>query len=131
MIVLVVGSVGRVHALVWKLRQSAVTAQLFCATGNAGINEIAETVPVKATDIDELVKFALEHKIDLTVVGPEQPLIQGIVDAFEDHGLNIFGPRKLPAMIEGSKVFAKEFMRGTPNSHGGIACLQQGTTVQC
>lgn len=109
--VLVVGSGGREHALVWKISQSKEVKKIYCAPGNAGISEIAETLPIKAEDLNSLLKFALENKIDLTVVGPELPLSLGIVDLFESHGLKIFGPRKSPAEIESSKVFAKNFMK--------------------
>jgi phosphoribosylamine--glycine ligase len=109
--VLIVGSGGREHALAWKLRQSPKVDKVFCAPGNAGIGEIAELVPIKADDLDGLLKFARTSRIDLTVVGPEVPLTLGIVDLFEKDGMRIFGPTKLAAEIEGSKVFAKEFMR--------------------
>ncbi len=109
--ILVVGGGGREHALVWKISQSKSARKIFCAPGNAGISEIAETIPIKADDINSLLKFALENRIDLTVVGPELPLSLGIVDLFESNGLKIFGPRKLAAEIESSKVFAKNFMR--------------------
>lgn len=109
--VLVIGSGGREHALAWKLRQSPKVTKLFCAPGNAGIEQFAECVPIKATEIEKLLKFALKEKVDLTVVGPEQPLVGGIVDSFENNGLAIFGPSKLAAEIEGSKVFAKHFMK--------------------
>jgi phosphoribosylamine--glycine ligase len=109
--VLVVGGGGREHALVWKISQSKSVKKIFCAPGNAGISEIAETIPIKADDINSLLNLAIENKVDLTVVGPELPLSLGIVDLFESKGLKIFGPRKLPAEIESSKVFAKNFMR--------------------
>lgn len=109
--ILVIGSGGREHALVWKLRQSPHVTDLFCAPGNAGIEKLAELIPIKAVEIDRLLKFALKEKIDVTVVGPEQPLIEGIVDVFEANGLKIFGPSKAAAEIEGSKVFAKHFMK--------------------
>ncbi len=109
--ILVVGSGGREHALVWKLRQSPHVARIFCAPGNAGIGELAELVPIVSGDIENLLAFALEAKIDLTVVGPEQPLAAGIVDLFRANGLRIFGPTKSAAELEWSKVFAKEFMR--------------------
>jgi len=109
--VLIVGSGGREHALAWKLRQSPKVDKVFCAPGNAGIGDIAELVPIKADDLDGLLKFARTSRIDLTVVGPEVPLTLGIVDLFEKDGMRIFGPTKLAAEIEGSKVFAKEFMR--------------------
>ena len=109
--ILVIGSGGREHALVWKIRQSSLVSKIFCAPGNAGISELAELVPIKSTDIEGLLKFAKEHSVGLTVVGPEHPLVSGIVDAFEANGLRIFGPSKGAAEIEGSKVFAKQFMK--------------------
>jgi phosphoribosylamine--glycine ligase len=109
--VLIIGSGGREHALAWKLRQSPKVDKLFCAPGNAGIGESVELVPIKADDLAGLLKFARSNRIDLTVVGPEVPLTLGIVDLFEKDGMRIFGPTKLAAEIEGSKVFAKQFMR--------------------
>jgi len=108
--VLVIGSGGREHTLVWKISQSKRVDNIFCAPGNAGTAGLAENVNIKADDIQGLKKFALEKKIDLTVVGPEIPLVAGIVDEFEKEGLKIFGPTKAAAMLEGSKVFSKEFM---------------------
>ena len=109
--VLIVGSGGREHALAWKIRQSPLVEKLYCAPGNAGIAGIAECVPINATDREELAKFAREHSIGLTIVGPEQPLSDGIVDTFRADGLKIFGPTKAAARIESSKAFAKEFMK--------------------
>lgn len=109
--VLVIGSGGREHALVWKIAQSPLVKKIYCAQGNAGIAEQAECVNLKADDVHGLVRFASENKIDLTVVGPELPLTLGIVDEFLKKGLKIFGPTKDGAKIEGSKVFAKELMR--------------------
>jgi phosphoribosylamine--glycine ligase len=109
--VLVVGSGGREHALVWKISQSPKKPEIFCIPGNAGIATLAECHPLKATDIEGVARFALEKKIDLTVVGPELPLTLGIVDEFERLGLKICGARKEAAEIEGSKVFAKELMK--------------------
>ena len=109
--VLVVGSGGREHTLVWKIAQSKKVDKIFCAPGNGGIREIAEIVNIKADDIDGLLGFAKETKIDLTVVGPEVPLVQGIVDRFNKEGLKVFGPSKELAMLEGSKIFAKEAMK--------------------
>jgi phosphoribosylamine--glycine ligase len=109
--ILLIGSGGREHALAWKIRQSPLVAKMYCAPGNPGIGEIAELVPIKPGDIDSLVRFARDQQIDLTVVGPEQPLVDGIVDEFDRQGLAIFGPSKSAAAIEGSKVFAKEFMK--------------------
>jgi len=109
--ILVIGSGGREHALVWKLAQSPSTPQLFAAPGNAGIAELATCVPLAADDLEGLRDFALEEGIGLTVVGPEVPLAMGIVDWFQSAGLRIFGPTKAAAQIEASKVFAKQFMR--------------------
>ncbi len=109
--VLVVGGGGREHALVWKIAQSPKVSKVYCAPGNAGISQHATTVPVKANDLKGLLEFASREKIDLTVVGPEDPLTQGIVDLFESRGLSIFGASKRAAEIEGSKAFAKEMMK--------------------
>jgi len=109
--VLVIGSGGREHCLVWKLSQSPLIDRLFVAPGNAGTETIASNVAIAATDIDGLLKFAHENKINFTVVGPEAPLVEGIVDVFEEAGLKIFGPRKEFAQLEGSKVFAKLIMK--------------------
>lgn len=108
--ILVIGSGGREHALAWKISQSSRLEKLYCAPGNAGTMSIAENVPLGASDIQGLSDFASNEKIDLTVVGPELPLILGIVDEFEKKGLKIFGPDKNAAELEGSKVFAKQFM---------------------
>lgn len=108
--ILVIGSGGREHALVWKIAQSRRVTKLFCAPGNAGIAELAEGVPIATTDIDKLAAFASERKIDLTIVGPEVPLCAGVVDAFQARNLRIFGPNKRAAQLEGSKVFAKKFL---------------------
>ncbi len=109
--VLVVGGGGREHALVWKIAQSPRVSKVFCAPGNAGISQQATLAPIKANDLQGLLAFALKEAIDLTVVGPEEPLTLGIVDLFESKGLAIFGPSRKAAEIEGSKVFAKEMMR--------------------
>jgi len=109
--VLVVGGGGREHALVWKIAQSPKVTMIYCAPGNAGISEQATVVPIKANDLKGLLEFALREKIDFTVVGPEDPLTQGIVDLFESKGLLIFGANKKAAEIEGSKAFAKEMMK--------------------
>lgn len=108
--ILVIGSGGREHALVWKISQSPLTSRLFCAPGNPGIGSIAECVPINPTDLDGLLRFAVAEKIDLTVVGSEQPLAEGIVDLFVREGLTIFGPTRAAAELEWSKVFAKNFM---------------------
>jgi len=109
--VLVVGGGGREHALVWKVAQSPKVSRVYCAPGNAGISEQATIVPIQANDLNGLLEFALKEKIDLTVVGPEDPLTRGIVDLFESKGLLIFGASKKAAEIEGSKAFAKEMMK--------------------
>ncbi|OGP59302.1 MAG: phosphoribosylamine--glycine ligase [Deltaproteobacteria bacterium RBG_13_61_14] len=108
---LLVGSGGREHALVWKLKQSAKVDKIFCAPGNAGIAEQAECLPVKGEDIEGLLKVAKEKKVDLTVVGPEAPLTLGIVDRFSAAGLRVFGPSQAAARIEGSKAFMKDLMK--------------------
>jgi phosphoribosylamine--glycine ligase len=108
--ILVVGSGGREHALVWKISQSRLADKIFSAPGNGGISEEAECLDIKAEDISQLLDFARKEKIDLTVVGPEAPLAEGIVDEFTNYKLRIFGPQKKAAQIEASKVFAKELM---------------------
>lgn len=109
--ILVVGSGGREHTLVWKLTQSSRVSKIFCAPGNAGIADMAECVPIAADDIPALLGFARTHHIDLTVVGPEVPLSLGIVDVFRAQNLAIFGPDRQCARLEASKVFAKRFMQ--------------------
>lgn len=109
--VFIIGSGGREHVLAWKLKKSPLVKEIYCAPGNGGIASIAHCVDIEATDIERLAGFAQEKKIDLTVVGPEAPLVAGIVDFFEQNNLKIFGPSKAAARLEGSKVFAKEFMR--------------------
>jgi phosphoribosylamine--glycine ligase len=109
--VLIVGSGGREHVLAWKIKQSPKCTKIFCAPGNGGIEAIAECVDIAVDDIPALIQFAKGQKIDLTIVGPEAPLVAGIVDAFESEGLMIFGPSRLAARLEGSKIFAKEFMQ--------------------
>jgi len=108
--VLVVGSGGREHALAWKIAKSQRVKKLFCAPGNAGTMGIAENIAINDSDIQGLADFAAREPIDLTVVGPELPLTLGIVDEFEKKGLRIFGPTKKAAELEGSKIFAKQFM---------------------
>lgn len=109
--VLVVGQGGREHVLAWKLSQSPRVEQVFCAPGNAGTAVDATNVDIASDDVSRLVKFAETEQIDLTVVGPEAPLVAGITDAFDAAGLRVFGPSKAAAQLEGSKVFAKEVMR--------------------
>src|SRR5438132_8052720 len=129
---LVIGSGGREHALVWKLAQSPHVTQLWCAPGNAGIgreqlaeqltlNQLVECVPIGAEDLPKLLAFAQEKKPDLTVVGPDNPLALGIVDLFQDHGLRIWGPNRKAAQFESSKVFSQHFMEkyGVPTARGG------------
>ncbi len=108
--ILVIGSGGREHALVWKISQSARVEKIYCAPGNAGILGLAECVDIAPTQVEALVEFALQQHIDLTVVGPESALVAGVVDAFEEKGLRIFGPNQRAAILEGSKVFTKEFL---------------------
>ncbi len=108
--VLVIGNGGREHALCWKLSQSKKVTKIFCAPGNGGISAVAELVPLAVEQIPELVSFARENQIDLTVIGPEVPLLLGIVDQFQAADLNVFGPNKSAALIEGSKSFAKDLM---------------------
>jgi len=108
--VLVVGSGGREHALVWKIAQSARVKKIYCAPGNAGTSDSAENVNIGVSDVKGLADFASQKKMDLTVVGPELPLTLGIADEFEERGLKIFGPNQSAAELEGSKVFAKQFM---------------------
>ncbi len=109
--VLVIGGGGREHALVWKIKQSPKVTQVFCAPGNAGTAAIADNVPIAADQIDQLLEFAQKNEIGLTVVGPEQPLVMGIVDRFEEKGLHIFGPSARAAELEGSKAFSKDIMK--------------------
>lgn len=108
--VFVVGGGGREHTLVWKIAQSSLVEKIYCAPGNPGIAELAECVYIDADEIDTLLDFALAEKIDLTVVGPEVPLTMGIVDTFQAAGLEVFGPNKAAAQIEGSKRFSKDLM---------------------
>lgn len=109
--VLIVGGGGREHAITWKLSQNEKISKLYCAPGNAGIKNLAECVSIESTDIENLLKFAMAEKIDFTVVGNDDPLVMGIVDAFEAEGLKIFGPKKNAAILEGSKAFSKELMK--------------------
>lgn len=108
--ILVIGGGGREHALVWKIAQSPLVTKVYCAPGNPGTAALAENIPIAVDDLDTLLAFAYETKIDLTVVGPEQPLSLGIVDLFEAHGLKVFGPSQKAALIEGSKAFSKDLM---------------------
>lgn len=109
--VLVVGGGGREHALCWKISQSPLVEKTYCAPGNAGISRHAECIDIGAGDFDSLAQFVREESVDLTVVGPEQPLCEGITDFFEEKGLLIFGPSKAAAELEGSKIFSKDLMK--------------------
>jgi phosphoribosylamine--glycine ligase len=109
--VLVIGSGGREHALTWKLKQSTEVDRIFCAPGNAGTAQVVENVAIPANDLSALARFAKDNAVDLTVVGPDDPLAAGIVDLFQESHLRIFGPTKSAARLESSKIFAKELMR--------------------
>jgi phosphoribosylamine--glycine ligase len=109
--VLVIGKGGREHALVWKLARSPRVERVFCAPGNAGTAADGVNIPIDVNEFDKLIRFAKKEKVGLTVVGPEEPLVNGIADAFQKEGLRVFGPSKAAARIEGSKVFAKQLMR--------------------
>ncbi|MCA9482393.1 MAG: phosphoribosylamine--glycine ligase [Nitrospina sp.] len=109
--ILIIGGGGREHALAWKIAQSPKVDRIYCAPGNAGTATVAENIDIGAEDIDRLLDFARVEDIGLTVVGPEAPLVAGIVDRFEEHGLRIFGPSALAAKLEGSKVFSKNLMQ--------------------
>ena len=109
--VLIVGGGGREHALAWAAAKSPRVEKLYCAPGNAGISSVAECVPIGPMEFDRLVAFAKEKKIDLTIVGMDDPLVGGIVDVFEAEGLRVFGPRKNAAILEGSKAFSKDLMQ--------------------
>ena len=117
--ILVVGNGGREHALVWRLAQSHRTGKLFTAPGNGGTREVANNLDISATDIDGLASAVEKYGIDLTVVGPEAPLAEGIVDRFEELGIPVFGPSKAAARLEASKIFAKEVME-----RAGVACAK-------
>jgi phosphoribosylamine--glycine ligase len=120
--VLVVGGGGREHALVWKIAQSPMVEQVYGAPGNAGIAKIAHCVDISATDLERLARFASDHEIDLTVVGPELPLTMGIVDLFESRNLKVFGANQKASAIEGSKAFCKELLarHGIPSGDYGV-----------
>src|SRR5258707_4061212 len=109
--ILVVGNGGREHALIWKIRQSPLVQDIYCAPGNAGIAEVADCVPIDSSNIVEVADFAQSITADLTVVGPELPMVLGIADEFLRRGMSIFCPIRSAAEIEGSKAFAREFMQ--------------------
>jgi len=121
--VLVIGSGGREHALTWKLRESQLVEEILCAPGNAGIAQEAECLPVDVSRPQEILALAQERQVDLTVVGPEAPLVAGLVDDFEQAGRGVIGPTKGAARLEGSKIFAKEFMQrqGIPTARFAVA----------
>src|SRR3989442_1423583 len=124
--VFVIGSGGREHALVWKLAQSPDVKEIFCAPGNPGMAGQATCLPIGISDVVELADFAETMKVDLTIVGPELPLTLGIVDEFGKRQLPIFGPNKLAAELEGSKVFSKSVMRkyGIPTADAEICATR-------
>ena len=109
--ILIVGSGGREHVIAWKCARSPKVDKIYCAPGNAGIGQIAELVPLKADQFEELADFAAGNGIDLTIIGMDDPLVGGIVDVFQERGLRVFGPSKDAAILEGSKAFSKELMR--------------------
>lgn len=109
--ILVIGKGGREHAIIWALRKSARISHIYCAPGNAGIAGLAECVPIKESEFAQIAQFALDYAIDLVVVGPDDPLADGIVDVLEERNIPVFGPRKNAAIIEGSKVFTKELLK--------------------
>ena len=109
--ILIVGSGGREHAIAWSVARSPKAEKIYCAPGNAGIEEIAECVPIKAMEFEKLADFAQQEKIDLTIIGMDDPLVGGVVDVFEERGLRVFGPRKNAAILEGSKAFSKDLMK--------------------
>ncbi|MCP4220109.1 MAG: phosphoribosylamine--glycine ligase, partial [bacterium] len=120
--ILVVGSGGREHALVWKISQSRRVEKIYVAPGNAGMSKLAEIVDIKASNIVELAEFAQRESIDLTVVGPEMSLALGIVDEFKKKNLKVFGPTQKASAIESSKAFSKEFMKknGIPTAEFNV-----------
>jgi phosphoribosylamine--glycine ligase len=128
--ILVVGSGGREHALIWKLRQSPRVDEICCAPGNGGIGEIAKLVPIGPEEIKKLANFAEEEKIDLTVVGPELPLTLGISDLFQKQGLKVFGPNCEAARLEGSKVFAKELLEESHIPTASFATFADAATAK-
>lgn len=109
--ILIVGSGGREHAIAWSVARSPKAEKIYCAPGNAGIEEFAECVPIKAMEFEKLADFAQQEKIDLTIIGMDDPLVGGVVDVFEERGLRVFGPRKNAAILEGSKAFSKDLMK--------------------
>lgn len=130
--VMVVGSGAREHALLWKLAQSPRVAKLICAPGNAGTASLAENLPIRANDVQEIVGAATEQQVDLVVIGPEEPLAHGIVDHLREAGVRVFGPTKAAARIESSKSWAKGIMTaaGVPTARAAVArTLEEGMTA--
>lgn len=121
--VLVIGSGGREHSLVWKIAQSPLVSKIFCAPGNPGISELAECINITADQTEQLCKFAVKENIDLTVVGPEAPLVDGIVDVFSKYKLKVFGPDKKAAILEDSKVFSKRLLKKHGIPTAGFKCF--------
>lgn len=109
--ILVVGSGAREHAICWKLKQSVKQPKLYCAPGNAGISKIAQCVDIKADDLDRIVEYSVNNNIDLVVVGPEVPLVLGLVDLLNEKNIKAFGPTMDGAKFEGSKSYSKDFMK--------------------
>ena len=109
--VLIVGSGGREHAIAWSVAKSPKVDKIYCAPGNAGISEYAECVDIGAMEFEKLADFAEQNSVDLTIIGMDDPLVGGVVDVFEAHGLKVFGPRKNAAILEGSKAFSKDLMK--------------------
>src|SRR5688500_14921094 len=128
--VLVVGKGGREHALVWKLAQSPRVERVFCAPGNAGTALDGQNVNIDQNDFDALIRYAKKEKIGLTVIGPEEPLAKGIVDAFQKHGLRVFGPSREAAQLESSKVFAKNLMRHADVPTGEFRVFDHSETAK-
>src|SRR5271170_2158120 len=116
--ILIIGGGGREHAMAWKLRQSASVEKIWCAPGNGGISRDAECVPLNLSDVGAAAELARKLGVDLTIVGPELPLVRGVADEFAKQGLTILGPSEKAAQLEGSKIFAKEFMQrfGVPTA---------------
>lgn len=116
--VLIIGGGGREHAIAWKVSKSPRVEKLYCAPGNAGIAQLAECVDIGVMDFQKQVEFAREQGVDLTIIGPDDPLAAGAVDAFEEAGLRVFGPRRNAAVLEGSKAFSKDLMKkyGIPSA---------------
>ncbi len=109
--ILVVGSGAREHAICWKLKQSPMVDKIYCAPGNGGISQVAECINIAVDNLESLAEFAVSENIDLTVIGPEVPLVLGLADILEEKGIKVFGPCSKGARLEGSKSYSKEFMQ--------------------